>query len=491
MTPLIADRREVGRPFPVEEVARELARRVAQESQPRSPLVQLVDGGAFQRLFVVNGSRIYDLDDETATQVRSAVASPDETPLVDLLARLGLDAPPAIDDRPLENPPLHALSLAVAQKCNLGCTYCYAQQGEFGGPARNMPEQTAFQAVDLLINQVPTGGNANLAFLGGEPLINRDVLRSATRRGAKLAAEKGVTLRFSITTNGTLLTSDDAEFFEEYGFAVTISLDGRREQHDLLRPYKGGAGSFDKIVEQIEPLLQLQRRMQVSARVTVTPQNMNLLDVLNEFIAMGFHSVGFSPLLRSSDGRGEMNSEDLARMLEGMIACGLSFERNILARRRYPFLNMVNSLRELHRGTHRPYPCGAGAGYFGVSATGDLAACHRFVDDYEGAMGNLDAGVDRARQNEWLATRHVHVQEPCRSCWARYLCGGGCHHEVMARGRSACDFIRGWLYYTIQAHGRLMRLAPDWFNGDGSTNPSETIGVPTSMTGQGSRHVEH
>jgi uncharacterized protein len=478
------------RQFSVEAVARDLARRIAAASRPRSPLVQLVDGGTSQRLFVVNGSRLYDLDDETAEEVRLAMDRADDGPLVDLLARLGLDAPLAIDDRPLENPSIHALSLAVAQKCNLGCTYCYAQQGEFGGPPRNMPEEVAFQAVGLLIDGAVPGGNVNLAFLGGEPLINREVLRSATRRAARLAAEKNVTLRCSITTNGTLLTDDDAEFFEEHGFAVTISLDGKQEDHDLLRPFKGGAGSFDRIVKRIEPLLRQQRRMQVSARVTVTPQNMDLLGTLDEFLGMGFHSVGFSPLLRSVDGRGEMDSDDLARMLEGMIACGLSFEQNVLARKRYPFLNMVNSLRELHRGTHRPYPCGAGAGYLGVSATGDLAACHRFVDDQEGAMGNLDAGVDRARQSQWLAMRHVDFQEPCRGCWARYLCGGGCHHEVLARGRSACDFIRGWLHYTIQAHGRLLQLAPEWFEDSTSTKFRDFVGEPRPILDKASDDVE-
>ena len=53
-----------------------------------------------------------------------------------LLREAGLDSRPLIDDTPLAPPAIHALSLAVAQKCNLGCTYCYAQQGEFGGPAR-------------------------------------------------------------------------------------------------------------------------------------------------------------------------------------------------------------------------------------------------------------------------------------------------------------------------------------------------------------------
>jgi uncharacterized protein len=125
----------------------------------------------------------------------------------------------------------------------------------------------------------------------------------------------------------------------------------------------------------------------------------------------------------------------------------------------------MTALREIHRGTHRPYPCGAGAGYFDVSADGDLAACHRFVGDPAGAMGNLALGVDRTRQAEWLRSRHVHVQQPCGSCWARYLCGGGCHHEVLAGGRHACDFIRGWLHYCLQAYLRLSASNPEMFAG--------------------------
>jgi uncharacterized protein len=77
------------------------------------------------------------------------------------------------------------------------------------------------------------------------------------------------------------------------------------------------------------------------------------------------------------------------------------------------------------------------------------------VGDAAGAMGTLTDGVDLKRQTEWLTQRHVHTQEPCRGCWARYLCGGGCHHEVIQRGRPACDYIRGWLQYCIEAYLRL------------------------------------
>jgi uncharacterized protein len=454
------------------EIAKVLARESARRSRPRARQLHLLDGHPDPQLLVVNGTRLYDLSVETAARVRSTIEADDAGALERLLSQLGLDAPLAIDDRPLEEPEVHALSLAVAQKCNLGCTYCYAQQGTFGGPAKSMSAETARRSIDLLLMGKSPQSRVTLAFLGGEPLANRPVIRDATRYAAARAAQEGVSIQFSITTNGTLLTEDDAEFFEEHGFAVTVSLDGLREEHDRLRVFRDGSGSYDRIIERVRPLLLSQRRMQVSARVTVTAKNIDLVRALDEFIAMGFHSVGFSPLLRSSDGRLEMTAPELEPMLEGMIACGLAFERRVLCGERYPFLNMVNALRELDRGTHRPYPCGAGAGYFGVSAEGELAACHRFVDDTLGAMGNLESGIDRQRQNAWLAERHVHQQEPCHSCWARYLCGGGCHHEVLARGRPACDYIRGWLHYTIGAYGRLSRLAPHWFQGEAGPSSS-------------------
>lgn len=205
--------------------------------------------------------------------------------------------------------------------------------------------------------------------------------------------------------------------------------------------------------------------MQVSARVTVTSENLELRRTLDELLELGFHSVGFSPMLSSPNGHSEITSEGLAIMLEQMVDCGRAFENKVIRGERYAFSNMVAALKEIHRGTHRPYPCGAGAGYLGVSADGELSACHRFVNDEAGFMGTLAAGVDDMRRNAWLADRHVHRQEPCRSCWARYLCGGGCHHEVIHRGRPACGYIRGWLHYCLQAYARILERQPGYLAG--------------------------
>jgi uncharacterized protein len=436
------------------------ARHYMRVSSPRTPQVHLLESSLGGHLFVPDGSRLFDADAELFAAYRSAIGQGGAEAIDELLRQTGLVGRPFIEDTPLSPPPLRALSLAIAQKCNLGCTYCYAQQGEFGGPAKNMELADALRAVDLLVGAAEPEARLNLAFLGGEPLVNRKVLRAATERAVELAHGRGAKITFAITTNGTLLTEDDGRFFEEHGFAVTVSIDGPKEAHDAQRPFKGGGGSYDAVMKRAGPLLKMQQRMQVSARVTVTPRNLILRQTLDMLIAAGFHSVGFSPMLSAPAGAGEMQSEDLELMLGEMIDCGRQFERAWRSGQRYPFANMVNAMREIHRGTHRPYPCGAGAGYLGVSADGDLAACHRFVGDQEGAMGSLDDGVDLTRQADWLAARHVHRQQPCQSCWARYLCGGGCHHEVIGRGRPACDYIRGWLHYCLEAYLRLSS-APD------------------------------
>jgi uncharacterized protein len=448
------------------------AQRLFEVSAPRSRAVHLIATPAAHQLLAVDGSRLYEIDFQTYEQISELSNARDEEKLERLLNQLGVSSEPWIGDDVLEHPPVRALSLAVAQKCNLGCTYCYAHQGDFGGVAKNMPVETALRAVDLLFSDVHPGERVNLAFLGGEPLMNRTVIHKATERATQIARDRDAQVTFSVTTNGTLVGDSDADFFEAYGFAVTISLDGLQQTHDALRPFKGGVGTFERIIENVSPLLTRQRRMQVSARVTVTPANLNLKETLDAFVALGFQSVGFSPLLNPINGMGEMEEEHLKVMLGQMVACGHEFERRLVAHERYPFSNIVNALREIHKGTHRPYPCGAGAGYFGVSADGDLAACHRFVGDAENKMGSLADGVDRHAQALWLSGRHVHRQEPCNGCWARYMCGGGCHHEVIQRGRTACNYIRGWLHYCLEAYSRLSVQVPDWFasNPGGSTN---------------------
>lgn len=436
----------------------QLARQAILDSKPSNKEYNFINSGREPLLFITNGSRLLRLPVDVRGPLQK-LQDHNERSLIDtLLLSYQKYEHEFIDPTPVQNPKTYALSLAIAQSCNLGCSYCYAAQGGFGGASKMMDVETAKQSIDFILNDKVEGEKIQISFMGGEPLMNRKGIQSTTLYAQNKAQAKGVDVNFSITTNGTLIRTEDILFFEKHGFAVTISLDGGKEEHDLQRPMKNGKGSFDIILKNIEPMLRSQSKMQVSARITVTPQNINVSETLQNFIDLGFYSVGLSPLLNANDHNNELNGEQLEHLLSEMIACGLAFEKAVLQGKPYPFLNMMNAYKEIEKNTHKPYPCGAGAGYLGVSAEGDFAACHRFVNDDKGALGSLSAGIDSLKQNKWLEERHVLNQKPCHQCWARFLCGGGCHHEIIDNGRTACEFIRSWLTFCIQSYDRVTKF---------------------------------
>ena len=214
----------------------------------------LFEGGEVgPHLLLADGSQVFGVDAAFAEALR--VAEPDVARA--MLGEVGLGGRNFIDAAPLEDPPMRALSLSVAQRCNLGCTYCYAGGGDFGAPPRDMEWAIADAAIRRLIGGVDSGERVNLAFLGGEPLSNSPLIRRATELAAELAAAKRVRIGFAITTNGTLLGDAEGDFLARFGFSVTISLDGVGPVHDQLRPTKGGRGSFDRIRTRV---IALRRR---------------------------------------------------------------------------------------------------------------------------------------------------------------------------------------------------------------------------------------
>ena len=156
-------------------------------------------------LLMVDGSQLFRIDDEIAGRLAVAGAHSREAAR-ETLTDLGLGTTRYIGDEPLADPPVRALSLAVAERCNLGCTYCYAEGGSFGGKPRNMGWDVAEASVHRLLADASPGERVNLSFLGGEPLSNRAVIRRATELAAASARSRGIAIGFAITTNGTLLT---------------------------------------------------------------------------------------------------------------------------------------------------------------------------------------------------------------------------------------------------------------------------------------------
>jgi uncharacterized protein len=433
-----------------------------------APAYKRFSSAAGEHLLVVPHSRIYDLPEAMAAAVDWR--EPDISALIDTLG-LTTAGEASLDLVP--EPAPQSISLNVSSACNLSCSYCYAGRGSFdGAQPRPMTGEVARNAVDRLLSTADPGAPVTIGFLGGEPFANRPLIHELTAYAAGEGRRRGFDVRFSVTTNGTLLQGDDVALMRRHGFAVTVSIDGGPAIQNSQRPSRAGQGSFERLLAPVRLLLANPGPCKVAARATVTRQD---LDVAARFCAirsLGFRDVGFSPLRSVADG-GALRDEDWPRYLDALKTVAAT---ELAAARRggaIVLANLAIGLKEIARGAAAPYPCGAGGGYFSVAADGRWYACHRAIGKPDYALGD-NAALDSNKRREFLSGRHVHAQTECRSCWARYLCSGGCHQEAHARSPGSCDFIRGWLEFCLTAYCELLDSRPDYF-GVGCNTSSENV----------------
>ncbi|HVS82905.1 MAG TPA: SPASM domain-containing protein [Pyrinomonadaceae bacterium] len=275
--------------------------------------------------------------------------------------------------------------------------------------------------------------------------------------------KRGLDVRFSVTTNGTLLREEDIELFRRHRFAVTVSVDGGARIQNLQRPLPVNQhGSYALLRDATKSLLSNPGSAFIAARATVTRFDLNLRKRFEAILSMGFPEVGFAPLRAAGENAGALKDEDWPKYLAALTETAEPELERARHGESIRLTNLAVGLKQLYRGASSPYPCGAGGGYFSVAANGDWYACHRAIGSAAYYLGDNE-GIERTRQQEFLSARHVHAQAACRQCWARYLCSGGCHQEASSRTESACGFIRGWLEFCLASYCELVEGNPEFF----------------------------
>jgi uncharacterized protein len=324
-----------------------------------------------------------------------------------------------------------------------------------------MTFDVAGAAVRRLLASADPARPITIGFLGGEPLRNRKLVHAIVEFASEHAQAQQLDIRYSITSNGTLITDTDVALFRNHRFAVTISVDGDALAHDTQRPRRNGAGSFAQLAQRVAPLLADPGRAQVAARMTVRSGCLDLAPRLDAIWSLGFSEAGVAPLRVAADNSG-LRDEDWPVYLDQLI--GVARRELARASRGLPIrlTNFAVALKQIHAGASSPYSCGAGGGYFSVAADGDWYACHRAIGDKDYRLGSASA-LDSDRRLAFLRERHVHAKADCRVCWARYLCSGGCHQEAQARTPAGCDFIRDWLDFCLTSYCELSSARPEHF----------------------------
>ena len=190
-----------------------------------------------------------------------------------------------------------ALCLHIAHDCNLACKYCFAEEGEYHGRRALMSFEVGKKALDFLIANSGSRRNLEVDFFGGEPLMNWQVVKDLVAYGREQEKIHNKNFRFTLTTNGVLVNDEVMEFCNKEMGNVVMSIDGRKEVHDHMRPFRKGTGSYDLVVPKFQKWAESRNQDKYYARGTFTHYNLDFSKDVLSLADMGFKQISVEPVV--------------------------------------------------------------------------------------------------------------------------------------------------------------------------------------------------
>lgn len=319
-----------------------------------------------------------------------------------------------------------ALCLHIAHDCNLACKYCFAEEGEYHGRRALMSYEVGKKALDFLVANSGNRVNLEVDFFGGEPLMNWQVVKDLVAYGRSLEEPNHKKFRFTLTTNGVLLNDEVLEFANREMANIVLSIDGRKEVHDLMRPFRKGQGSYDLVVPKFQKVAESRDQMNYYVRGTFTRNNLDFSKDVEHLAELGFEQISVEPVVAPKEEDYAIREEDIPKLLEEYD----SLAKYLLQRRKEgKGVNFFHFMIDLEGGpcvAKRLSGCGSGTEYLAVTPWGDFYPCHQFVGNEDFLLGNVDEGIKRQDIVDEFKCCNVYAKEKCKSCFAKFYCSGGC-----------------------------------------------------------------
>ena len=319
-----------------------------------------------------------------------------------------------------------ALCLHIAHDCNLACKYCFAEEGEYHGRRALMSLEVGKKALDFLVANSGNRVNLEVDFFGGEPLMNWQVGKELVKYGRSLEAPNNKKFRFTLTTNGVLLNDEIMEFANREMANVVLSIDGRKEVHDKMRPFRGGQGSYDLIVPRFQKIAESRGQERYYVRGTFTHNNLDFSRDVLHLADLGFKQISVEPVVAGPEDDYAITEDDLPVLMEEYDKLAVEMAKRRKAGKGFHFFHFMIDLEGGPCVAKRLSGCGSGTEYLAVTPWGDLYPCHQFVGNEKFLMGNVEEGILRNDVRDEFKCCNVYAKEKCRKCFAKFYCSGGC-----------------------------------------------------------------
>lgn len=321
------------------------------------------------------------------------------------------------------------LELALAETCNLACTYCYCETSRDMPRKGFMSEGVARKAIDWLFRVSGDARELSLTLFGGEPLLNKAVFEFVMEYSDTLAKRHGKEIHYVMTTNATLLDDMVIDYIKKHNFGLMVSLDGPPHVHDRQCPFPDGRGSFDLAAAGIKRLMR--RRKSVTVRCTLTKLSPQTVDLVRFFEDFGFRRIvlgqASNPVNPSPVDCDEDTLDSLERQEEEQVLPWIFDEFAKGQKPKYfPYEGVIESQASPTPRERGYFRCGACRGTTTVGADGAFYPCHRFVGMSGFVFGSVDAGPDLARAERFWRDYNESLRAKCGQCWACSVCASSC-----------------------------------------------------------------
>ncbi|MDI9469721.1 MAG: thioether cross-link-forming SCIFF peptide maturase [Bacillota bacterium] len=328
-----------------------------------------------------------------------------------------------------DEPRIKSMCLHLCHDCNLRCRYCFAGTGDYGTGRRSfLTPETGRRAVDFLIAASGPRRHLDIDFFGGEPLLNWDTVVALTEYCETEGPRHGKDIRLTLTTNAVLLDEKKARFLDRHMKNVVLSLDGRPAVNDRMRPAANGRSSYAPVLSNILNFVRLRQDREHYVRGTYTCENCDFdRDVLH-LADLGIEQLSMEPVVAPPEAPYAIKESDLSAIEKAYERLALAWLGRREEGRPFAFFHFNLDLEGGPCLYKRLKGCGAGSEYCAVAPDGTVYPCHQFVGDDSFRMGTVfDAPGELDRHvQEKFRTLLLTGRSDCRSCWARYLCAGGC-----------------------------------------------------------------
>ncbi|MGW1839796.1 radical SAM protein [Streptomyces sp. BBFR2] len=314
--------------------------------------------------------------------------------------------------------------------CNMGCTYCYNELDLKDRKGSEVPAgmtwETAKASIDALFAQTEAPA-LQMLFVGGEPLLEKEILRRSVAYARERSAVTGQRMSFAVYTNGTLMNRETIAWAGDEGVSLVVSLDGPPDLNDTHRIYLSGRPTSKAVLRNIRRLVDSGTQHILRVRAVSSPAT-PLVALHRYLLDLGFNEIHVQPMY-DEHGIAAAEEEEMIKLLEW-------YRERLLegtAIGVMPFEGFLGKLVLRGRGTGSWYPCSAGRNALAVGPTGTLYPCHHFLEEGSFEMGDVRQGLPIAEVRQPFFQR-VDEREPCNSCWAKHVCGGECYHRAHAAG---------------------------------------------------------